>query len=182
MGALGYGRADLGLIVLTHAHMDHCGCLPALLQGSGARLAAHPLAEGRLRGEPVPLPRAHRLHGRLTRLLFPLGRPWLANPPLAVDLPLADGAGLEEWGLPAGTLHTPGHSADSLTLLLENGSAFVGDLLNARGSQACPQPYFIEDEGTLAASVVRLRSQRPRRIYTSDRQQPLALAPAVMYR
>lgn len=34
---------------------------------------------------------------------------------------------LKETGLKGSILHTPGHSADSISLLLADGSAFVGD-------------------------------------------------------
>ncbi|MGB9724410.1 MAG: hypothetical protein ACP5OO_07485 [Chloroflexia bacterium] len=60
---------------------------------------------------------------------FRLFRPWLFTPRLEVALALEDGDTLEDWGLPAHILHTPGHTADSLSLLLEDGTALVGDLV-----------------------------------------------------
>lgn len=171
--AAGYQPEHLRLIVLTHAHPDHCGCLPPLVEGSGSPLAAHPLAADRLGGEIVPLPPARQLWGQIMGGVHRLARPWMICPALDLQLPLGDGADLTSYGLPAAVLHTPGHTADSITLLLEDGTAFVGDLLVGRQGRACPQPYFIEDEPALRDSLERLREHRPQRIYTAHCRQPL---------
>lgn len=175
MKAHGFSPRDLRLVILTHAHLDHCGCLPAVLRESGALLAAHPLAAFRLRGGPVILPEGRMLWGKTLAAFFRLFRPWLSTPCLEVGLMLEDGASLEDWGLPARILHTPGHTADSLSLLLEDGTALVGDLVVGWGRWAWPQPYFIEDDQALAASIARLREMRPRRLYASHWRRPLRL-------
>lgn len=174
--ALGYEPRDLRLVVLTHAHIDHCGCLQTLLQESGAGLAAHPLAAERLQGKPVPLPRGRLPLGRIMATGFRLFKRWLPNPRLEITLPLEEGMDLSSHGLAAAVLHTPGHTADSLTLVLGQDVAFVGDLLVRRGQRACPQPYLIEDKRALAASVARLRERRPRVVYTGHSVRPLVLA------
>lgn len=171
----GFAPGDLRLVILTHAHLDHCGCLPAVLRESGALLAAHPQAASRLQGGPVLLPEGRRLWGKTMAASFRLFRPWLSTPRLEIGLVLEDGAGLEDWGLPARILHTPGHTADSLSLLLEDGTALVGDLVVGWGRWARPQPYFIEDEQALAASIARLWEKRPRRLYASHWRRPLRL-------
>jgi len=175
MRARGFAPQDLRLVVLTHAHIDHCGCLPAVLRESRAPLAAHPLAASRLQGGPALLPEGRGLWGRTMAASFRLLRPWLSTPRLEIALPLEDGAELEGWGLPAQVLHTPGHTADSLSLLLEDGTALVGDLVVGPGRWARPQPYFIEDEEALAASIARLREKGPRRLYAAHWLHPLRL-------
>jgi glyoxylase-like metal-dependent hydrolase (beta-lactamase superfamily II) len=50
-------------------------------------------------------------------------------PATKVDLVLGDeGLSLAEYGIPGRVLHTPGHSPGSVSVLLETGEAFVGDL------------------------------------------------------
>ena len=164
---------DLCGIVLTHAHFDHCGNLAALLQESKAPLAAHPQAAVRLRGEAVPLPAGRTLRGRMMAAFFRLFSERLRMPAVPVGRALADGESLADWGLPAEVLYTPGHTADSLTLLLAGGVALVGDLLTQQGRRAGPQPYFVEDDAALAQSLERLQERRPQVVYTGHSTRPL---------
>lgn len=50
-------------------------------------------------------------------------------PVTTVDLPLGDGEmSLADYGIPGRILYTPGHTLESVSILLESGDAFVGDL------------------------------------------------------
>ncbi len=42
LAALGYRPADLGRIILTHIHSDHCGLAAELVEASGAEVLTHP--------------------------------------------------------------------------------------------------------------------------------------------
>ncbi len=65
---------------------------------------------------------------------------------------------LQKIGIPGEIVHTPGHSDDSVSLLLDDGSVFTGDLTH---------PAFIgmEDPAVVAASWQRLRERGATRIY-----------------
>lgn len=65
---------------------------------------------------------------------------------------------LEGIGIPAQILHTPGHSADSVSLLLDNGSAFTGDLTH-------PQYVGVEDPKVVERSWRLLREQGATDVY-----------------
>lgn len=76
-----------------------------------------------------------------------------------VVIPLAESRDmLEKTGIPGEILHTPGHSDDSVSLLLDDGSVFTGDLTH---------PAFIgyEDVATVAASWHLLLERGATRIY-----------------
>ena len=45
---------------------------------------------------------------------------------------LDDGARLDEYGLPGSIVYTTGHSAGDISLLLDDGTAFVGDAVQGR--------------------------------------------------
>ena len=65
---------------------------------------------------------------------------------------------LERIGISGEILHTPGHSNDSISLLLDDGSVFTGDLTH---------PAFIgmEDAAVVSASWQLLRERGAARIY-----------------
>jgi glyoxylase-like metal-dependent hydrolase (beta-lactamase superfamily II) len=65
---------------------------------------------------------------------------------------------LAEIGIPGQILHTPGHSADSVSLLLDDGSVFAGDLTPIGFAVA-------EDAATVQASWRTLWEHGARRVY-----------------
>jgi glyoxylase-like metal-dependent hydrolase (beta-lactamase superfamily II) len=95
----GWRPQELRGVVLTHAHLDHCGCLPAVLRASGAPLAAHPLAAARMQGGTVRIPPARTPWGQTMAAFYTLFIWRLRMPALTVDRPLADGNTLDDWGL-----------------------------------------------------------------------------------
>ncbi len=66
---------------------------------------------------------------------------------------------LKQIGISGEILHTPGHSDDSVSLLLDDGSAFTGDLTH---------PDFIgtEDPSVVLASWQLLRDRGAKRVYS----------------
>lgn len=65
---------------------------------------------------------------------------------------------LAEIGIPGEILHTPGHSDDSVSLLLDDGSAFTGDLTR-------PELIGMEDPQVVHASWRLLQESGARRVY-----------------
>lgn len=65
---------------------------------------------------------------------------------------------LESIGISGEILHTPGHSDDSVSLLLDDGSAFIGDLTP-------PRYIGLEDPEVVYASWRLLRARGATRVY-----------------
>jgi len=65
---------------------------------------------------------------------------------------------LEGIGIPGEILHTPGHSDDSVSLLLDDGCVFTGDLTR-------PQHIALEDPEVVRASWQLLREHGATRVY-----------------
>jgi hydroxyacylglutathione hydrolase len=78
------------------------------------------------------------------------------TPPVAADILLQDGDSLAEHDLPSVVVHTPGHTAGSCCLLLDDGVAFVGDMISA-GKEPHLQRTFVDDPEALRRSYARLR-------------------------
>jgi ribonuclease/clavin/mitogillin len=76
-----------------------------------------------------------------------------------VVIPFAEGrAVLHRVGIAGEILHTPGHSDDSVSLLLDDGSVFTGDLTH-------PALVGEDDEGVVKASWRLLRERGATRVY-----------------
>lgn len=67
-------------------------------------------------------------------------------------------AKLNEIGLDGQVVHTPGHSDDSVSLLLDDGSVFTGDLTH-------PTMVTDADAGIVMASWAALNEQGAKRVY-----------------
>jgi glyoxylase-like metal-dependent hydrolase (beta-lactamase superfamily II) len=65
---------------------------------------------------------------------------------------------LETIGIPGEILHTPGHSQDSISLLLDDGAVFTGDLTPS-------DRVGLEDPAVVSASWRLLRERGARRLY-----------------
>ena len=106
--------ADLTAVVATHYHPDHAGLLGELQALGLQPLLLEPQVAA------VPL---------LQQQVKPNTGYVALDPRAAVVLPLAaTRAWLARLGLPGQFIVTPGHSADSVSLVLDDGQAFTGDL------------------------------------------------------
>jgi hydroxyacylglutathione hydrolase len=158
LAAAGVALRDLALILHTHVHSDHFGNTAELAAKAGCpvsfHLADHTLAaqgrNGRLQGIG--------LRGRvLARLCENL-------PFRSIDagIPAEEGMRLEPFGVGGSILHTPGHTAGSITVLLDSGAAIVGDTIMggwAGGAIRRAKPnfhYFAEDLPLAMASLDRI--------------------------
>jgi len=118
-------KATLRLLICTHAHVDHIGALAALQQATGAPALLHaddlPLLLG---GGLVPAGSSLQLAEPLLSLAA-----MRAEAP-ASRQPLADGQAVSIGSATLVVLHTPGHTAGSISLYCAaEGVLFSGDTL-----------------------------------------------------
>ena len=166
------GRDDLGLIFITHAHLDHYGCAAALRRITGAPIAIHRADSDALaRGDTIV--GSTRGWGKLTWAFLRLFTPIVRPEPTQPDLVLEDGDSLHSYGLDAVALHTPGHTPGSACLVIKGHSAFVGDLLSTRGRPHV-QRYFAQDWSLIPGSLDRLQALKPKWVYTGHGHHPLS--------
>ena len=132
--------ADLKHFLITHYHPDHAG-LAQELKRTGCKLIFIDLQES----------------------FVPTLRTWMKpdNHYIEIDLKdsiritLADSrAFLAKLGIQGEIIHTPGHSDDSVTLVLDEGAAFTGDL---------PRPDM--SDGIALESWQQIRTLGVKRIY-----------------
>ena len=135
----------------THYHIDHAGLAQEL------KLAGVPLLLVDLQRAAIPAMKA---------AMKPADKYVEITLHDNMMISLAESRGLlEQIGIAGEILHTPGHSDDSVSVLLDDGSAFTGDLT---------APALIEDENGLAAASWRLlREGGATRIYPGHGPAPV---------
>jgi glyoxylase-like metal-dependent hydrolase (beta-lactamase superfamily II) len=159
---------DLHLVVLTHGHWDHIGSAAEIKAMTGAKIAMHRSEVSWLEDGLKPLSPGVTAWGKFLTALHKVFMPFIRVPATSVDIVLDDDAfPLMDYGIPGRILHTPGHSSGSVTLLLDSGDAFVGDLaMNRFPLRLSPGlPIFAEDPGAVLRSWQFLLEQGATMIY-----------------
>lgn len=146
---------DINLIVITHVHFDHVGGLKKLKTRCGCPAVVHAGAESELRHGAVYFPPGTNLFGRMAFLLgSTVGRSLMKYPPVKPEIVVSEQMSLAPFGVSGKIIPTPGHTTNSLTVLLTSGEAFVGDLAaNYWPANLGPIfPPFAENVGALLQS------------------------------
>ncbi len=169
------GLDEIRYLLLTHHHEDHAGFAAQLSADSGCRIIAHEkalnqLALGRSADAMKPLNR----RTRAAYSAFGLLRKISGYPP--VELSVTDfiifgdnETLLPQLGIDGEILETPGHTADSISVLLHDGSLFPGDaamnFLKPCGLKY--RPIYAEDYRDVKQSWEKLIAKGARKVYPS---------------
>jgi glyoxylase-like metal-dependent hydrolase (beta-lactamase superfamily II) len=148
MAALGITPSKVALVILTHAHWDHIGSAHALVELTGAKLSVHKGERAIVERGLKSMPPGVTLWGATLGALLRAYLPFIVIPPTRVDIEIGDdGLSLEPYGVPGRAVHTPGHSPGSVSVVLDSGEAFVGDMaMNGFPLTRGPDlPIFAED-------------------------------------
>jgi hydroxyacylglutathione hydrolase len=126
--AAGVDPTDLEMIIVTHGHVDHFGAATELQARTGVPVAAHEADlpayyaghSDRAQRQPIGA------FGHLFTLTPP---PNEVTTPLYPDLVLTGEYRLEDHGIDARIIPTPGHTPGSVSVLLDQGDLIAGDML-----------------------------------------------------
>jgi len=159
---------DIKLIVLTHGHWDHVGSVKEIKDLTGAKIAMHREEKDWLEKSLTPLPPAVTTWGKIMFKIMKMCESSLRFPAAKVDIALGnEELSLAEYGIPGKIIYTPGHSKGSVSVLLETGEAFVGDLaMSGPPLRLSPKlPIFADDLKQVRESLKMLIDAGAKTIY-----------------
>lgn len=161
----GVDQNSVQLIVLTHGHLDHVGSVAHAKKVTGGQVLCHrSFSESLTNGRPEAAV-AQNLLGRVLNLMTSLmGNKFEGIQP---DIVIDDEYDLADHGISGRIIHTPGHSPSSVSIVLDNGEALVGDLVREEGSGRIGLGMFFEDKRVALESIEKVAAFDPDRIYLS---------------
>lgn len=157
---------ELALILLTHGHVDHAGSAGPIRMNLPIPLACHIADVDMVRqGKNRPF-ETIGLEAKIIEKFLPT-----EFPRIAPDLKFDDEFRLDEYGIAGQVIHTPGHTAGSVSVILDSGEAIVGDVLRGGylGGTLMPSKplmhYFAENKALIKPSLEKIMAHDPHTIY-----------------
>jgi hydroxyacylglutathione hydrolase len=166
--ANGISKEDIGLIIITHGHIDHFGSANELKKILKAPILMHELDKKALEtGKSLQetLKANHKIWNYVLK-------PKLQNDsasPCEADILLKEAQeyDLADYGIHGKVIHTPGHTPGSLSLVLDDGHAIIMDLASSGillGGIAfhtrMKHPPFHDDKKQVARSIAKVLSMK----------------------
>jgi len=150
----GLNPLDLQFIFLTHTHYDHAGSAYAIKEKTGSKIIVHESEADYLINGFHPIPNGT---SPFFKIIIAFGRinekSRSSFKAVIPDITFSDSIDLQEFGLDAKIIHTPGHTKGSSCLIIDK-YAFVGDtMFNIMGKI---YPPFANDTDLLIKSWKKL--------------------------
>lgn len=130
MVELGCPIENIDYLMLTHTHFDHCQSAKAIQLISGCKVVTSTKAEESALKGYTQLPKGTLVTTRvIAKIGQKIGKHGFGYEPFQPDLTVEESLNIDVDGSTIHIFHTPGHSADSLSILINNEIAIVGDTM-----------------------------------------------------
>ncbi len=154
---IGLSKGTFTALILTHTHFDHAENASSLKHKYNIPIMVHKSEEEYLAVGDSPLPQGAMLITKLFIDLFGnLVQPWVKYQPANHVISIDDRYDLNTIGLEkVYVLHTPGHSSGSLSIIVDDEIAIVGDTMYGVLSGSA-YPIYADDKKLLLDSWKKL--------------------------
>lgn len=154
---------DIRYIILTHTHHDHVGSLADIKKIADAKVFVHKAEAAFLKKGRTPLPKGTLFWTKMMVRIGTLARVG-SYPVVEPDFEITDELRLGEFDIDLKIISTPGHTAGSMSVILNDDIAFVGDtMFNIRHETVYPP--FANNQAELLSSWNRLLATPCRLFY-----------------
>lgn len=174
LDSLSINPRDISLLFLTHGHIDHV-CLANEFENlTGCNIAINYREKDWVEKGLVFVPPGINTWGKVCSALGTVLKPFMKFAGTPVDITLDDNEySLESYGIHGRIIYTPGRTSGSMSLLLDTGDAFVGDLaVNGLPLRIGPgMPQVDEDAKAIKEHWRLLLSMGAKQIYPTHGKQ-----------
>ncbi|MBO8158082.1 MBL fold metallo-hydrolase [Thermosyntropha sp.] len=141
---LGIDPKKINLIIITHAHFDHIGSLADIKNMCGCPVLIHPYEADILARGEVVIPPGTNTAGSVMSTMGKGLKFLFRFKPVTAELRCEGEFDLRPYGVNGRVIPTPGHTKGSLSVVLDDGRAMVGDLAMNFAFQKTNYPIFAE--------------------------------------
>jgi glyoxylase-like metal-dependent hydrolase (beta-lactamase superfamily II) len=124
------GENELSCLILTHTHFDHAENANRLKKKYNCKIIVHESESNYLKSGDTPLPKGTNLAtGFMVDVLGKKMQSRYKYEPADPDILVGEKLDLDIFGLNSHIIHSPGHSKGSMSIIIDDEIALVGDTL-----------------------------------------------------
>lgn len=143
---------QIDYLILTHTHFDHAGNSARLKKAYNAKIFVHKSEASNLtKGENPEISGTNSFTNLMVKLFGKMTLKFHRYEPCTFDFLVDTKYNLNEIGFNAYILHTPGHTEGSMSLIIDNEIAIVGDTMIGIFKKSV-YPPFAQDPKELVKS------------------------------
>ena len=161
---------EIKLIVVNHAHFDHVSALKKLKKITKAQILVHEDDAEYLRKGISSEVKTLTLSSKLLMSFVP--KSMRNYEPVEPDIAIKDEYSLQEFGIDAKIIHTPGHTAGTVSLITKQGNAFIGCCAHGSPIRLIPGlPKIAQDMNQVLSSWEKIINAGAKTLHISHGNQ-----------